>query len=660
MAIKSFKSYSVDSYAFYARMISATTVIYSLLCQLNRLTGYFPVEESQWFGCIKPLTGWSLALLGAALFMQTSSDIKQRRWVKVLILIQLATLFIYFAGGLIIFKGRFPDGPSEMINCAAAFSSILMGVALLLSLGEDRIWKRIVIYTAIAAIFITSIIVINSRLFDPTEYGTLIVALYMKFDTSLLFLLLIAAWIYAFPLKTIEYFAQSVLAVKIIKNAGRVLILMPILAQFGLQQLIDAGLVSPSYALGLYVSTFVIVLTAGILITAMIVNKSENKYTQIFNDFNQFFLNSDDYLCIADFDGYFKLLSNSWTRNLGWSEEELKARPYIDFVHPEDIETTINACNELSIDHIVTSFRNRYRKRDGSYVDLEWTSRPNMEQEITYAVARDVTKQKELEDGLMQSTEEARIATQAKSEFLSNMSHELRTPLNSIIGFTEVLQDMLFGPLNDKQTQYLGYIENSSKHLLMLINDILDLSKVEAGKMELEIGLVSIRELLEASRLIVWEKSQKSGITLTTILEPEADISIAGDERKLKQILYNLLSNAVKFTPAGGTVTVTAALSSVPDETGKHPEYLKISMQDTGIGIAPEQIHLLFREFQQLESTYEKKYEGTGLGLALAKQLVELHGGTITVVSEPDIGSTFSVLLPRSINSAAMNSNAME
>ncbi|NTV14103.1 MAG: response regulator [Desulfobulbaceae bacterium] len=233
--------------------------------------------------------------------------------------------------------------------------------------------------------------------------------------------------------------------------------------------------------------------------------------------------------------------------------------------------------------------------------------------------------------------------SQAKSDFLANMSHELRSPLNSIIGFSEVLQDQMFGSLSDKQQEYVGHILSSGQHLHALINDILDLAKVESGKMELELSRFRLKEILEKSLIIIREKAMKHGISLSLDLAPEADIEIAADERKLKQILYNLLANAVKFTPDGGAVTL-ASRTLVPVPGAE--VFLEISVLDTGIGIREEDLSRLFHAFSQLESSYDKKYEGTGLGLALSKRLVALHGGTIQVESRLGEGSRFSFTLP--------------
>jgi signal transduction histidine kinase len=238
----------------------------------------------------------------------------------------------------------------------------------------------------------------------------------------------------------------------------------------------------------------------------------------------------------------------------------------------------------------------------------------------------------EVEDKSRQLT----VANQHKSEFLANMSHELRTPLNAVIGFSEVLLERMFGDVNQKQEEYLQDIVSSGRHLLSLINDILDLSKIEAGRMELELGAFDLQVALENALTLVRERAVRRGIRLE--LKTDARLgTIVGDERKFKQILLNLLSNAVKFTPEGGRVTLTATLA---DGT------VEVSVIDTGIGIAPQDQEAIFEEFRQVGRDYASKREGTGLGLTLAKKFVELHGGKIWVKSEVGQGSTFTIALP--------------
>ena len=240
-----------------------------------------------------------------------------------------------------------------------------------------------------------------------------------------------------------------------------------------------------------------------------------------------------------------------------------------------------------------------------------------------------------MNDQLRSVYAELEEASRHKSEFLANMSHELRTPLNAIIGFSQVLRDEMVGPVNAKQAEYLDDITSSGNHLLSLINDVLDLSKVEAGQIELDVHPFSLREALERGVVMVRERATEDGVSVAFAPDPEVDV-VDGDERRIKQVIFNLLSNAVKFTPAGGEVDVSAL--RVNGE-------VRVSVADTGPGIAPEDRDRIFEEFQQSESGLEQK-EGTGLGLALSKRFVELHGGRIWVESEVGRGSTFTFALP--------------
>ncbi len=236
---------------------------------------------------------------------------------------------------------------------------------------------------------------------------------------------------------------------------------------------------------------------------------------------------------------------------------------------------------------------------------------------------------------LDKKSRELEAASMHKSEFLANMSHELRTPLNAILGFSQLLRERMVGELNEKQEGYVDDILSSGNHLLSLINDVLDLSKVEAGQVELEVAPFSLRESLERGVVMVRERAVRDGVQVTLAANPEADI-VAGDERRIRQVIFNLLSNAVKFTPAGGTVDVQATQVN---------GVVRVSVADTGPGIAAEDLELIFEEFQQTEAGVEQG-EGTGLGLALSRRLVELHGGRIWVDSELGKGSTFVFTLP--------------
>jgi signal transduction histidine kinase len=267
-------------------------------------------------------------------------------------------------------------------------------------------------------------------------------------------------------------------------------------------------------------------------------------------------------------------------------------------------------------------------------------------------IARDITEFKRLEVEAWQRRRFEDLS-RAKSAFIATMSHELRTPLNAVIGFSDLLREERVGPLTEKQTRYVDHIQKAGKHLLALIGDILDLSKVESGKIVLQLESLAVTPLLEDVLVIARGLANQKGQEIRTEIASDLPPLIA-DPLRLKQICFNLLSNAVKFTPDGGTITVTARKASGhPPSAGTRGEgepdveFLEIRVTDTGIGIKPEDLPRLFREFVRLETTRTQAQEGTGLGLALTKNLVELHGGRIWAASEGEgRGSTFAVILP--------------
>lgn len=276
--------------------------------------------------------------------------------------------------------------------------------------------------------------------------------------------------------------------------------------------------------------------------------------------------------------------------------------------------------------------------------------------ELEDRVAARTAEIRDSNEKLMQAAKAADAANQAKSDFLANMSHELRTPLNHIIGFTEIVLEQHFGELNETQAEYLSDVLSSSSHLLSLINDILDLSKVEAGKLELNRSEIDLRQLLENSLTMIKEKAQKHNIKVSTRFE-KIPRTIEGDARKLKQILYNLLSNSVKFTPEGGTICLSAKCGEESYATGikinensgsfDPGEFLEISVKDSGIGLKDEDKERIFNPFEQADKARNRKYQGTGLGLSLTKKLVELHKGCIWVESRGEgSGSDFRFIIP--------------
>ncbi len=316
-------------------------------------------------------------------------------------------------------------------------------------------------------------------------------------------------------------------------------------------------------------------------------------------------------------------------------------KSFVDAIHPDDLENTVALITEARRRQANFSLEFRVIRPDGSMRWIHARGFPVKDSRghvyRIAGIAEDITELKEsMDTKVLKETAEA--ANKAKSDFLASMSHEFRTPLNAIIGFSELVSTGLGGPLTDQQKKYVTHIFTSGQHLLSLVNDVLDLSKVEAGKMELEMNAFNINKLIEDSIALFKEKAYKQSLQMTFEIAQGLDTGI-GDERKIKQVLFNLLGNAVKFTPDGGRIHVEV---TVTDDKN----VLRYSVSDSGIGISTEDKNKLFKPFQQGDTRLTRKYKGTGLGLSLCKKLVELHGGRIWVESEIGKGSNFIFVMP--------------
>ena len=383
---------------------------------------------------------------------------------------------------------------------------------------------------------------------------------------------------------------------------------------------------------------------------------SEQKYRSLVS-------NIPDVLWTANEERDFVYISANVEKVLGYTDEEL-IRTGAGFwrtkVHPDDYRGLEEAYRLLFRQHRQFDVEYRIQRKDGEWIWLhDRAIATSIKGGIMCAdgILSDITRRKGAEEALQSAKETAEAASRAKSQFLANMSHELRTPLNAIIGFSEVLADKMFGELNDRQLKYTNNILSSGRHLLQLINDILDLSKIEAGRLELSVTSFEVRKALEDVHAIVKGLAAKKRITLVLQTAPELP-ALCADLPKFKQVMYNLLSNAIKFTPEGGKVTLSAAVEheSTPPWLGAIASpggWLVLNVSDTGIGIKPEDQDRIFSQFEQVDSSYARQQQGTGLGLTLTRKLVEAHGGGISLRSDGEgQGSTFTVMLPMAASPA--------
>jgi PAS domain S-box-containing protein len=377
----------------------------------------------------------------------------------------------------------------------------------------------------------------------------------------------------------------------------------------------------------------------------------------------ELFDNTTDLIQIVSPNGKILYVNRAWQQSLGYSETDLPHLSLFDLVHPDDLKTICvlqqgDTNKPIECGSLSHNVELRLRAKDGRSIVVEGNINCKFQHHrpiAAHCILRDITARKEAETKLTETNHQLAIAnaelaraSELKDRFLASMSHELRTPLNAILGMSEGLQDEIFGAITDAQRRAINTIARSGNHLLELINDILDLAKIGAGEIELSLSPTEIERLCHSTLALVQPQATKKGINLY-LKSPPCLPSLSLDERRIRQVLLNLLSNAVKFTPAGGDVTLSVSIeptSLVPAEPIPRDRWLRLAVKDTGIGIRDADVERLFQPFVQIDSALNREYAGTGLGLALVKQIVEMHGGRVTLWSEVGVGSEFAIEIP--------------
>ncbi len=442
---------------------------------------------------------------------------------------------------------------------------------------------------------------------------------------------------YSMPMRNLVVMVVSIFVIE--------LILMFFLSLGGFPPIIEALL--DAVLLIVLASPFLYFLLYHPLIIHINERKKAEEYLESAHAFLQDLINTiPNPIFYKDASGHYLGCNEAFEKYLGKTKSEIVGNTVYDVAPIDLADKNGQIDDDLFQEEGIQVYESQFLHSDGSRrnVIINKATLNNADGSLggLVGVIIDITDRKRIEVDLKKSKKDADTANKAKSDFLSNMSHELRTPLNVSTGFSEMLKDGIVGDMPEQQREFIQDIYDSSYHLLALINDILDLSKIESGNMEMKITEVNLKKLIEKSHLFIKNKLLSGDLELTMEIGENVGV-ISADKRLLKQVLINLLSNAAKFTPKGGQITVGA--ENIKDNSG-NDNRIEIFVEDTGIGIKKEDLVKVFEPFKQIESVLTKKYQGTGLGLSICKDIIEMHGGRLWVESEWEKGSKFIINLP--------------
>ena len=555
--------------------------------------------------------------------------------------------------------------PPGRMSMATSFGLLILGLSLF-SLGRQG-------FFTIAAAQILALVVMTDAVIGCLNYVYGVQNLYsvhlyttMAAHTTLLFMLLGMGILFARPNRGLAFVITSPHSGgQIARHILPLGITLPFFIGWLQLKGAQTGLYGTTFGLTLFVTSTIILFVVLVWIGAKSLNARERELVEGEHRYRFLADTLPEIIWTAKPDGNVDYLNQRWFDYTGMTLEQSKDWGWKSAVHPDDLRNCLDHWTKSIATGCDYEVEYRFKRasdgvcrwhlgrafpmRDGGSQIIQWVgtctdiddqkrAHSELEKRVTERTAELAGAKERLEEKNI----ELQSAVESKNRFLANMSHELRTPLNGILGFSEFLTDEVPGPVNPMQKEYLNDILNSGRHLLQLINDVLDLAKVEANKMEVFPEKFSLANAVDGVCAVAKSLAQKKRIKMGVEIAPELD-EVVLDQQKFKQILYNLLSNAIKFTNDGGQVNVRV--------TPQDKEHFKLAVRDTGIGIRAEDISRLFKEFEQLESGTSRRYEGTGLGLALTRKIVELHGGVISVESEVGKGSTFTVILPLSCSS---------